>query len=152
AESAREGDENPLFQASFVLESSVPPEMDVLGASWQALSWAPDGAVDGTAKFDLSLALVGTSQGFAGTLEYSSDRFELTTVQRLIHHLSALFTSIAADPDCDIGALSMLHAEERQQLLVHWNDTAADVPLDPCFHKGFEEQVEHSPDAVAASD
>ncbi|HET9281971.1 MAG TPA: amino acid adenylation domain-containing protein, partial [Candidatus Angelobacter sp.] len=152
AESTREGDENPLFQASLVLENSVPPEMDVLGASWQALNWAPDGAVDGTAKFDLSLALLRTSRGFAGTLEYSSDLFELTTVQRLAHHLSALFTSIAAYSDCDIGALPMLHAEERQQLLVHWNDTATDVPLNPCFHKRFEEQVEHSQDAVAASD
>ncbi|MBZ5509344.1 MAG: amino acid adenylation domain-containing protein, partial [Acidobacteriia bacterium] len=152
AESAREGDENPLFQASFVLESSVMPEMDVPSLTWQPLSWAPDGAVEGTAKFDLSLALLETPQGFTGTLEYSSDRFEVATVQRFIRHMTALFSSIGANSDRDIGMLPMLLTEEQQQLLVQWNSTASDVPLDECFHQRFESQVDRTPDAVAVSD
>ncbi len=152
AESAREGDENPLFQASFVLESSMMPEMDVPGLVWEPLSWTPDGAVEGTAKFDLSLALLETSQGFTGTLEYSSDRFEATTVQRFIHHLTALFISIGANADQGIGTLPMLLAEEEQQLLVEWNSTVSDMPLDECFQQRFEQQVELTPNAVAVSD
>ena len=43
----------------------------------------------------------------------------------------------------------MLPAAERQQLLVDWNNTAADYPRDKCLHQLFEEQVERTPDAVA---
>ncbi len=43
----------------------------------------------------------------------------------------------------------MLPAAERQQLLVDWNNTAADYPRDKCIHQLFEEQVERTPDAVA---
>ncbi len=40
-------------------------------------------------------------------------------------------------------------SSERRQLLVDWNNTAADYPRDKCIHQLFEEQVERTPDAVA---
>ncbi len=39
---------------------------------------------------------------------------------------------------------------EPHQLLVEWNDTQTDYPADKCIHHLFEEQVERSPDAIAA--
>jgi amino acid adenylation domain-containing protein len=47
-------------------------------------------------------------------------------------------------------ALPLLPEAERNQVLVEWNDTAADYPHDMCLHQLFEEQVERTPDAVAA--
>ena len=48
-----------------------------------------------------------------------------------------------------LDELSRLTERERRQLLVEWNDTAADYPRDQCIHQLFEEQVERTPDAVA---
>ena len=44
----------------------------------------------------------------------------------------------------------MLTEAERYKILVEFNDTKADYPKDKCIHKLFEEQVERTPDAVAA--
>ncbi|OQX12300.1 MAG: hypothetical protein BWK80_43890, partial [Desulfobacteraceae bacterium IS3] len=45
--------------------------------------------------------------------------------------------------------LDILLDDERQKLLVDWNNTYADYPKDKCIHQLFEEQVKRTPDAVA---
>ena len=54
-----------------------------------------------------------------------------------------------ADPDQSIGHLPLLTEAERHQVLVAWNDTAADYPRDRCAHQLFEAQAALTPDAVA---
>ncbi|NEP43558.1 MAG: AMP-binding protein, partial [Okeania sp. SIO2H7] len=44
----------------------------------------------------------------------------------------------------------MVIKPESDRLLVEWNDTGADYPQNKCIHQLFEEQVEKTPDAVAA--
>jgi amino acid adenylation domain-containing protein len=44
---------------------------------------------------------------------------------------------------------SQLTAVDRHQLLVTWNDTKRDYPIDKCLHQLFEEQVERTPEAIA---
>ncbi|RKH00252.1 amino acid adenylation domain-containing protein, partial [Corallococcus sp. CA053C] len=145
----RDGDDNPLFQASFVLENHRVQELTPAGMRWGSVAWSPDGSVEGTAKFDLSLVMAETPEGLTGTLEYSSDRFDVETVRRLAVHLRTLLDGIAADPERHLGALPLLTPEERRRILVEWNDTAVDVPLESCFPQLFEQQVRKTPDAVA---
>jgi len=38
---------------------------------------------------------------------------------------------------------------EQYQLLVDWNNTKKEYPLDKCIHQLFEEQVIKTPDAIA---
>ena len=64
-------------------------------------------------------------------------------------HLQSLLEAIVADPDQSIATLPILMEAERHQILVEWNDTAADYPKDKCIHQLFEEQVEQRPDAIA---
>ncbi|MEM9149568.1 MAG: amino acid adenylation domain-containing protein, partial [Cyanobacteria bacterium P01_F01_bin.3] len=42
-----------------------------------------------------------------------------------------------------------LSNQQRHQLLVEWNETAVDYPLDRCLHQLFEAQVERTPEAIA---
>ena len=67
----------------------------------------------------------------------------------MLGHLQTLFEAIAADPRQRVGDLPMLTKSERHQLLVEWNNTAADYPRDRCIHQLFEAQAARTPEAVA---
>lgn len=49
----------------------------------------------------------------------------------------------------EITSKRLLTELERHKILVEWNNTQNDYPLDKCVHQLFEEQVEQRPDAVA---
>jgi amino acid adenylation domain-containing protein len=46
-------------------------------------------------------------------------------------------------------AVADLTEEERRQMLVEWNETAAEYPRERCIHQLFEEQVLRTPEAIA---
>ena len=62
--------------------------------------------------------------------------------------LVALLEAVVADPSQPIGRIELLEPEERQQILIDWNDTACEVP-DTTLPGLFEAQVERSPEAIA---
>ncbi|MEH2435909.1 MAG: amino acid adenylation domain-containing protein [Nostoc sp.] len=82
-------------------------------------------------------------------ISYDISRFDDATITRLLGHFQILLEGIVANPQQRILQLPMLSQTEQQQLLVEWNDTQADYPLDKCLHQLFEEQVDSTPDAVA---
>lgn len=140
----RELSRNPLFQAMFVLNNAPQVTTEIAGIEWRRIAIDP-----GTAKFDLTLALAETEGGLQGSIEYSTDLFDPPTIERMAGHWQTLLEGIVADPNQQISTLPLLTAQERHQLLVSWNDTAADYPKDMCIHELFEAQVERSPDALA---
>ncbi|MFK0730318.1 MAG: condensation domain-containing protein, partial [Gloeotrichia echinulata HAB0833] len=82
-------------------------------------------------------------------ISYDTARFEETTMGRMLGHLQTIFSAIVENPATTVGELPLLSAAERHQLLVDWNDTAIEYPIDKCIHQLFESQVEKTPDAVA---
>jgi non-ribosomal peptide synthetase component F len=102
-----------------------------------------------TAKFDVMLDLSETPEGLRGYFEYSTDLFETATIARMAGHLQTLLEGIVADPEQRLSALPLLTADERQRLLVEWNDTGTGYPQDQCLHQVFEAQVTQTPHAVA---
>ena len=64
-------------------------------------------------------------------------------------HYQTLLEAVVADPNQPIATLPILRDAERHQILIEWNDTAADYPKDRCIHHLFEEQVERTPEAIA---
>ncbi|HDN26118.1 MAG TPA: amino acid adenylation domain-containing protein, partial [Thioploca sp.] len=75
--------------------------------------------------------------------------FDATTITRMVGHFKTLLEGIVVNPKQHVFKLPLLTEEERQRLLVEWNDTATDYPQDKCIHQLFEAQVEKNPDAVA---
>ncbi|MCA1672184.1 MAG: amino acid adenylation domain-containing protein, partial [Actinobacteria bacterium] len=66
----------------------------------------------------------------------------------MVGHLVVLLAGVAADPDCLVGELSLVSADELQRVVVEWNDTGLDVPA-VTFPELFEAQVAAGPDATA---
>src|SRR5437867_6629740 len=135
---------NPLFQVMFVFQNVSDPVLKFPG-----VKSAPVGINTGTSKFDLTLSLAECEQTLAGFVEYNTDLFERSTIERVIGHFQTLLEGIIADPDQPISTLPLLTDTERHQLLVEWNSTRANFSDGCCLHELFEAQVERSPDTVA---
>ncbi len=101
------------------------------------------------APFDLTLYMAEAGGELVASAEYNTDLFDAGTIRRMLGHFQTLLAGVAADPDQPICTLPLLTEAERQQLLVTWNDTAADYPQDQCAHHLFEAQVERTPEAIA---
>ncbi|HVH45838.1 MAG TPA: amino acid adenylation domain-containing protein [Labilithrix sp.] len=135
----------PLFESLFVFEnypvdesvrtSDMPLEIvDFQG--WE------------TTNYPLNL-VVGPGREVMIRLNYDTARFDERTIGDLSKHLARLIDAIIEDPERPVGALSMLSPDERKQLLVQWNETAADFPREACVHTLVEERARCLPDAIA---
>jgi amino acid adenylation domain-containing protein len=139
----RDPSRTPLFDVLLVLH--IPPLARRLGG----LQVGQLPVATATAKFDLTLELTETSDGLSGFLEYDSDLFEATTIDRLVGHFLALLEAVADAPDTRLSELSLLPEAERHQLLVEWNGTNRDYPRQTLTHELFEAQATRTPARIA---
>jgi amino acid adenylation domain-containing protein len=147
----RDMSRHPLFQVMFALQNIDLPQLDSYGLSMTPLE---DGPSPRSSYFDLTLAFwqSGTAENgtvFRGELNYSTDLFAAETIDRMAGHYSTLLAEAVARPDESLSRLPLLNDQERQQLLIEWNQTAADSPWDACVHELFAAHAEQTPDAVA---
>ncbi|WP_198299665.1 non-ribosomal peptide synthetase [Tumebacillus avium] len=133
---------SPLYQVTFQLLSDW--ELQLTGLDVQPLD-----VQTGTAKYDLSAAVIEEGDKLVGRFDYNTDLFDPQTIERMMGHFFVLLEGIAAQPDGRIGELPLLTADEREKVLVEWNRTETAYPRDVAVHQLFELQVEQMPDAVA---
>ncbi len=135
---------SPLFQVGFLYEeaSSQPFKLPGLRVG----SFDID---EGSAKWDLSLALTDNPQGISAYLEYNKDLFDAATIQRMLGHLEHLLEQIIKNPGVKLSELCLLTEPEWDQLVVQYNATKQEFPYEVCFHNLFEQQAERSPGALA---
>ncbi len=134
----------PLFQAWFALQNAPRSSFQLPGLALKSLD-----VHNGTSKFDLGVFMVEKPEGLSCMVEYSTDLFDASTIQRFLEHFRVLLESIATNPDRRIAELPMLSMQEREQIVVTWNDTHKDYPRELSLHQLIEDQVERTPDAPA---
>ncbi len=143
----RDPGRDPLFQAMFTLQEHESPPLALAGLDCRAIRIR-----NTTAKADLSLLLYVDDQGLAGELEYSTDLFSATTVERMAAHFRTLLEEIAKDPDRPISRLPFITDAERRKIVVDWNRTATEFPGDRSITSLFDAQVARAPHALAVID
>ena len=136
----------PLFQVMFVLQNTAMPD---LGSGTLRLAPIGPSLGTGTAKFDLTLGMIETAEGFAGSFEYSTELFDGPTIDRLIARFTRLLERVAADPDARLSGLSTLDEAERELVTTTWNQTATPFPADRCVHDLIADQARRTPDEAA---
>ena len=140
---------HPLFQVMLAYQNTPEAVLDL-----PDIVVMPEPVGINAAKFDLCLSLGerraadGTPEGIEGIIEYSTDLFERSSVEAIATRLVRLLEAASADPNQRIGHIDILEPEERQQILIDWNDTACEVPH-TTLPALFEAQVKRSPDATA---
>lgn len=148
---------NPLFQTTFNFHNSpvaVPRIADLKLRLMEALG-------NGTAKFDIGVIVIPSSEQrlrlnpewskdeLTMLWEYSTDLFDESTMQRMIRYYQRLLAILAERPGQQLADVCLLEGEERQQVLVEWNQTRSDFPSEKCVQELFQEQARRTPEALA---
>ncbi|MEM6717316.1 MAG: condensation domain-containing protein, partial [Cyanobacteria bacterium P01_C01_bin.147] len=143
---SRDMSRSPLFQVLFILQNT--PNVERIRLDGFTLSPYEDrGKV--TSKFDLTININETSDGFTVSVTYCTDLFKEATMQRMLVHYQELLRTVVSSPSTQLSQVSMLQEEERHQLLEVFNDTEVAYPTDKTVVDLFEAQVQQTPDAVA---
>ncbi len=142
----RDPSRTPLFQVMFALQNNAMPVFEGEGLTIEPLELR-DGS--GTAKFDLTLGLAETAGELIGLIEYDSDLFDRSTIERLAGHFQVLLAAIVANPDEQVGKLDWLTREERATILETWASSAPASPFEAPIHRIVAEQARRTPDAPA---
>ncbi|MEV0681658.1 amino acid adenylation domain-containing protein [Actinosynnema sp. NPDC050436] len=141
----RDTSRNPLFQVMVAVQNSPPRALEFDG-----FRLAPVEIDNGVAKFDITVDLREYEGELTGRVQYDSDLFGPATRDRMTGHLRTLLAGIAADPDRRLSELPLMPPEEREQVLVHWNDTGRERPRRR-LHDLIADRVAERPSAVAVS-
>jgi amino acid adenylation domain-containing protein len=98
-----------------------------------------------TSKVDLWLHVSDTGSEFHGVLEYDSDLFIHTTVQRMASRLVRILNESAAHPDRRVRDIPFLSEPEYRQLTYQWSRSEKKFDVEHCLHTLFEQQVRKQP-------
>nr|MDQ3957938.1 amino acid adenylation domain-containing protein [Actinomycetota bacterium] len=137
---------SPLFQVAFGMQNTPTPDFDLAKLQIDL----PD-LEDTSAKFDLSLDMMETEDGIAGSLNYATALFERRTIEAMIGQFTTLLQSIVAEPETPLSRLAILTDDEIDYIVRGLNDTSAEFPHETLLHEHFEEHARVRPDAVALS-
>ena len=138
---------SPLFQVLFVLQNT-PWEAGTFGD----LEVSPaEIAAGGTARFDLAVSVSDYDGQLWLGLEYSTDLFDVGTIERLAAGFETLLAAIVAGPAAVIGTLPVQPYADRQRQLHDWQPSAAPDAGPPGgdVYSMFAAQARRTPDAIA---
>jgi amino acid adenylation domain-containing protein/non-ribosomal peptide synthase protein (TIGR01720 family) len=138
----RDPGRTPLVQALVVLQQAMvrPTEAGGLRISEQDL---PRPA----ARFDLVVEFQPRGDGLNLAIEYNTDLFEPSTVERLSGHLARLLAGIAADPGRPLADYPLLAPTEVAELVAAPQDAGPTTPA--TLPELFDAQAARTPDLVA---
>jgi amino acid adenylation domain-containing protein len=139
----RDPSRNPLFQILFALEDEryIAPTLD--GLPLQRLDVSGD-----SANFDLSMFVVESPARTRLRIEYCTDLYDRSTIERLAERYITVLRDITRHPERTVSAVRLLSDHERRHVLAHSSGGSTRPILAP-VPRLFEQQVEQSPQATA---
>ncbi|MDZ8023959.1 MAG: amino acid adenylation domain-containing protein [Nostoc sp. DedQUE11] len=101
----------PLFQSKFVLQNAPILPLELEGLKLKIAEEIDNG----TAKFDLLLTMWETEQGLSGSLEYSTDLFNATTIAKFITDYEIILRAVVAQPNIRFTSIKEILATAEKQ-------------------------------------
>ncbi|GAB3981721.1 amino acid adenylation domain-containing protein [Plantactinospora veratri] len=144
---------SPIFQVALSMRTPAAPppaSSPSPGGADERLAVAPFVVEAVATRFDLELDLVA-GETLSGAFVYRRDLFDAETVERIADTFVELVHEVARDPDRPLHRLLTLGGAAREQVLVGWNDTAADFPADATLHELVQASVAATPEAPAVT-
>lgn len=136
----------PLLNVSFLLQQGQSHPLELVG-----LRVEPFPLERTTVKFDLTLGIEQHDGRMMCAVGYKTDLFERETIVRMLDNFATVLAAAVHDPQSQVTDLPILSETERRRILVEWNDTARPFSAERAIHEIFEDVVQQTPEAVAAS-
>lgn len=134
---------NPLFQVMFDLQNEQVAKIENLEINSLPVHHS-------SSKFDLSLVYDELKEGLIANIEFNTDIFDESTIDRMLKHLQTLLENIVKNPEFKISEYSLVDEKDTDiKLISKVNDTDKIFPENDLIHTLFEEQVKKTPDADA---
>src|SRR5690606_28927713 len=145
----RDMSRSPLFDVLIDYHDNKERELSS-GLVVEGLGITPlDNSTPPVSKFDLTFMFIDSPDGLNLLLEYNTDLFEQTTIERMFGHLEGIMAAVVANQQQTISRLEYISSEERQLLLNEFNTV-------PEYYTGyqsvvslFREQAMHNPEVKA---
>ncbi|ABX04524.1 amino acid adenylation domain [Herpetosiphon aurantiacus DSM 785] len=135
---------SPVFQVMMTYQNVPQRQME-----WGDVRLTPISLPSTVAKFDLTLALSETPEGFRGVMEYRSDLFRRSTIATMVARWEMFLHGIVADFTTSIARLPLVLPAERSLLLDTLNATTTAYPHDQSVASLFAEQARLWPERIA---
>jgi amino acid adenylation domain-containing protein len=135
----RDPGRNPIFDVMIVLQNIGEPGAERAGEGYKIE----------TMKFDLSITAEETTRGLGVSFQYCVKLFKKETIRRYMSYFKEIITGVLESPEKKIYQIDIIPGEEKNRLLVEFNDSETEYPKDKTIHRLFEEQVERTPDQIA---
>ena len=116
----------PLFQVAFVFYNAPTEAIELPGLRLSALDLGNE-----TAKWDLTLFVNEAEKGLAISLEYNTDLFDASTIEKMLEHYVYILSSVTADPDQPIKMLPLWKQEIADLLSIPPSRIERMSPLTP---------------------
>lgn len=145
---SRDLSRNPLFQVSFALQNTVPPDWRLAGLDVEPV----EGVAYDNAKFDLSVSVTETAGRLQARIEYAAALFDAATIEHMADQWRALLAAIVANPGERIDRLPLQSPAQRTRLLVEWNRVGPADTGGASVPELFAAQVARTPEAIAVRD
>ncbi|MBW4611883.1 MAG: amino acid adenylation domain-containing protein [Desmonostoc vinosum HA7617-LM4] len=99
--------------------------------------------------FKVKLVCLQNNDSLLIEFHYDTNLYSTTAIQNLAEQFQTLLFSAIANPEVAISKLAILSAIAQHQLLLEFNNTQTDYPLNKCIHQLFAEQVAKTPNHLA---
>lgn len=135
---------SPLFDVMVILQNNERSDLSLgaLEISFEDLELA-------VSKYDLSITFSEGVDDLDLIVNYNTDLFETSRMERLYTHLEYLMEQALADPNTAINQLDILPLAERKQLLNTFNNNYLNLNTNQTLTQLFEAQVAKTPDQIA---
>ncbi len=98
---------------------------------------------------NMIISFLRTPAGIEGLLEYNTSLYRNDTIEGIIKHFIHLMGMVLSRLDAPLSTIDVLIEEEKQDLLINFNDTKTGYPKHKTISQLFEEQVEKIPHNIA---
>jgi amino acid adenylation domain-containing protein/non-ribosomal peptide synthase protein (TIGR01720 family) len=135
---------SPIYQVVFALQNAPAASQRLLGLQIEGL--APDQL---SARFDLEVYAYEQKGKIEFYWLYNRDLFDRWRIKQMADQFVRLLGAVGTHPERPLTQLDLLTSQEQQQLVVEWNQVAAQSPPEATFQSLFSRQAASTPDVLA---
>ncbi len=140
----RDVSRNPLFDMVFAMQNIEQTEVRLKDLYVKVYE-----ADNKISKFDITFTAAETGEKIRLNIQYCTKLYKKDTIERMYGHLIKILRQTIENPEVQIKEIELVTPQEKQQIIIDFNDTDADYPRYKTIHQLFEEQAEQTPENTA---